>query len=161
MEDQDYPKIPQRIDNLLNSRRFVETSTSENRDTPKEVQTKFYDETLYSTVYHGLTTHFKLERPIETLILAFILSFTKKRNWCWCSQDTIAAHLGVSIPTIGSGLEELSKKELIEQGGRHPKYNTIQWKASVQTLDYLKYLQEKMDKKEKERKEYKKSKEQI
>lgn len=157
MEDQEnYNQTPKKISDMsdLKYRQNIQPQIEE-QNLDEGTTPSFNDETAYSRIYHGLTMYFKL-RPIETLILAVILSFSKGKKSCWYSQNTFAIQLNVSIPTINDGLKSLSEKELIRKGQRHQRYHTVQWSVTPQTLDRLRYIQGKMDRAKEERAEYKK-----
>lgn len=107
-------------------------------------------ETMYSTVYHGLTVRFGL-RPIESLLLATIISLSKKNGYCIAGQAMLASTLGTTEPTINATLKELGQKGLIEKSEKRSHLGTNKIRVSKKVEEHLKYLQEKIAARKKER----------
>lgn len=97
---------------------------------------------MHSYVYHGLTHKFGLT-PTETLVMALIISMSKKTGCCYMSEKTMSSVLGLTIQTINANLKNLIERNLIERKAeRHKRYGTIQWKIGAQVEDYLNYIKE-------------------
>lgn len=140
------------ISELLDPKRFQpKTNDEQNLFFADEINSK----TAYSTLYHGLTTRFKT-RPVDTITLAIITSFSRGKKWCWYSQRTFSVHMNVSIPTVNESLKRLKEENLIERGGQHKLYKTIQWRAGPRVIQELEYIQKRMDSAKEERSAYKK-----
>lgn len=105
---------------------------------------------MYATVYHGLAIKLNLS-PIESLVLATILSLSHKEGYAFASQKLYALLLNVTPTTINNALKKLAKQGVTEKIPNKSALGTTCWKLSSQTNEYVEYLQKqiKRDKREK------------
>ena len=105
---------------------------------------------MYATVYHGLAIKFNLS-PIESLVLATILSLSHKEGYAFASQKLYAHLLNVTPTTINNALKKLAKQEITEKIPNKSALGTTCWKLSDQTGAYVKYLQKQINRDKREK----------
>jgi len=96
---------------------------------------------MYSWIYHGFTTEYKL-KPVSVILLAIIASYHSDSSVCCLSIQSMSKMAGTTPPTVIKHLRILKKLGLIESTMKHPRYGTNQWQLGLVGEAHLFRLQE-------------------
>jgi len=107
-------------------------------------------QSMYATVYHGLTVEFKLS-PIESLAISTIHSLSQKEGYAYAGQKLYSHLLHVTSATINNTLKKLNRKGFLEKLPKKSRYGTTRWKISPQIEDRLKYIKTQIDRGKREK----------
>lgn len=101
-------------------------------------------QTMFSTIYHGLTSRFNL-KGIEIQLIAAIISLSRKTGWCYAGEATLALLCGTTTTTIEKHLKNLHSRGILERGGKSQK-GTIKRRLADEPRDYLNtFIQRRID----------------
>lgn len=105
---------------------------------------KFKTFGMYSIIYHGLTTKFKL-KAVESILISIIISLSNKHGYCFMGQRGFSKITGISIQTINKTLQNLEKRKIIERGKDKSKFGTIKWRITQDVKSFLDYIRIKIN----------------